>query len=126
MTKTCTECGEVFETDHYAHKQCDVCFEKNQLPPGYYRQLRELRDGFFNDCTRDEKEITEENLQAWLWFSCPATMREDCVLAIRSNARWKAVHPPPPQMKAIQWHMAPDGTECCCTAEARRYGCGCR
>ena len=23
------------------------------------------------------------------------------------------------------WHTAPDGTECCCTAEDRRYGCGC-
>ena len=25
-----------------------------------------------------------------------------------------------------QWHTSPDGTPCCCTAEDRRYGCGCR
>lgn len=25
-----------------------------------------------------------------------------------------------------QWHAAPDGTPCCCTADDRRYGCGCR
>lgn len=28
--------------------------------------------------------------------------------------------------RPIRWHAAPDGTECCCTAEDRRYGCGCR
>ena len=25
-----------------------------------------------------------------------------------------------------EWHIAPDGTDCCCTAEDRMYGCGCR
>ncbi len=24
-----------------------------------------------------------------------------------------------------EWHTAPDGTQCCCTAEDRQYGCGC-
>lgn len=24
------------------------------------------------------------------------------------------------------WHAAPDGSQCCCTSEDRRYGCGCR
>jgi len=24
-----------------------------------------------------------------------------------------------------QWHTAPDGSNCCCTAEDRQYGCGC-
>lgn len=24
-----------------------------------------------------------------------------------------------------QWHIAPDGSDCCCTAEDRQYGCGC-
>jgi hypothetical protein len=23
------------------------------------------------------------------------------------------------------WHKAPDGTDCCCTEEERRYGMGC-
>ena len=24
-----------------------------------------------------------------------------------------------------EWHLAPDGTPCCCTAEERSRGCGC-
>lgn len=25
-----------------------------------------------------------------------------------------------------RWHIAPDGSNCCCTAEDRQYGLGCR
>ena len=28
--------------------------------------------------------------------------------------------------RAGVWHRAPDGTSCRCTAEDRRFGCGCR
>lgn len=27
--------------------------------------------------------------------------------------------------RETKWHVAPDGTPCCCTAEERRYGLGC-
>jgi len=28
--------------------------------------------------------------------------------------------------RRAKWHTAPDGTQCCCTAEDRKYGTGCR
>lgn len=33
---------------------------------------------------------------------------------------------PSPKTGERTWHTAPDGSECCCTAGERRYGCGCR
>lgn len=41
-------------------------------------------------------------------------------------ARRDAIHRAKPTKRGREWHIAPDGRECCCTAEDRRYGCGCR
>jgi hypothetical protein len=30
------------------------------------------------------------------------------------------------RLPAPKWHKAPDGSDCCCTAEDRQYGLGCR
>ena len=47
----------------------------------------ELADAFFRDCEIDNRVANEENLRAWLWFTCPAAMRRDAEKAIRADAR---------------------------------------
>jgi len=44
----------------------------------------------------------------------------DAIEAIIADAK------SPDNTNAAAWHTAPDGTPCCCTAEDRQYGCGCR
>ena len=49
---------------------------------------QELVTQFFADCAQDSREANEKNLHAWLWFSCPASMRIVVEPAIRADARW--------------------------------------
>lgn len=47
-----------------------------------------LVEGFYFDCQRDHREPIEENLRAWLWFTCPAQFRSQAGPAIRADARF--------------------------------------
>lgn len=50
--------------------------------------ITELVNQFFTDCERDNRQPNEENLRAWLWFVCPANLREEVGPAIRADDRW--------------------------------------
>lgn len=51
--------------------------------------VRDLAGGFFTDCDQDGRAPNDENLRAWLWFTCPAHMRPEAEAAIRADARFK-------------------------------------
>jgi hypothetical protein len=44
---------------------------------------------FFRDCETDSCDKTDENLTAWLWFTCPASVRTQVYAAITGDARWR-------------------------------------
>jgi len=50
--------------------------------------ITELVNGFFTSCAKDGRQPNEENLRAWLWFICPANLREEVGPAIRADNRW--------------------------------------
>ena len=37
----------------------------------------QLAEQYFRDLKQDGREDNEENLRAWLWFTCPARLRVD-------------------------------------------------
>lgn len=41
----------------------------------YREQINALADAYFRDLERDGRQDTEEDLRAWLWFTCPAHLR---------------------------------------------------
>lgn len=51
-----------------------------------------LVDTFFADLEQDGRPATEDNLRAWLWFTCPAQLRGDVESAIRADSRWEERH----------------------------------
>ena len=53
---------------------------------------RELAARFFIDARREQQAKNEETLSAWLWFSCPAAMRQDVESAIRNDPRWSGLN----------------------------------
>ncbi len=54
------------------------------------QQIAGLVDAFFADLAADGRAATEENLRAWLWFTCPAPLRSETERAIRADGRWPA------------------------------------
>jgi len=47
-----------------------------------------LAKRYFIDLSANSREDTDENLRAWLWFSCPADLRDavrERILALRRN-----------------------------------------
>lgn len=59
------------------------------------RPIHEVVDAFFADLVQDGRAATEENLRAWLWFTCDASLRGEVESAIRSDSRWPAAAPEP-------------------------------
>ena len=51
-------------------------------------KLSELVDVFFDDLEQEACTATEGNLRAWLWFTCPASLRSEVEPAIRADRRW--------------------------------------
>ncbi len=72
----------------------------------------------------NEIHRTQRNqLAAYLGIS--NTRAERCfALGIEREQELYTQNNPPKSER--RWHRAPDGSACCCTAEDRRYGCGCR
>jgi hypothetical protein len=50
--------------------------------------MSELSVQFFRDCAADGREPNRENLNAWLWFTCPAPLREQTALEITTDHRF--------------------------------------
>jgi hypothetical protein len=105
-----------------------------QLDPNHYKKRRIQMS--WNLMTRHDQEILDEirqindlekleklatKIKTVIYLDKQDPVR-DLLLNILNSKR--------EQLKAdkqpIQWHTAPDGSPCCCTAEDRRYGCGCR
>jgi len=40
-------------------------------------EIIQLAAQYFTDLKRDNRKDTEENLNAWLWFTCPAHLRTE-------------------------------------------------
>jgi len=52
-------------------------------------EIQQLAQQYFSDLDRDDRADTAENLRAWLWFTCPAHLREDVratILTQHNNA----------------------------------------
>ncbi|MCK9568549.1 hypothetical protein M0R72_06380 [Candidatus Pacearchaeota archaeon] len=59
----------------------------------------------------------DDERQAVLSVCGPLISRANSAVEYARACETRETHP---------WHTAPDGTPCRCTAEDRRYGCGCR
>lgn len=53
------------------------------------KQISALINQFFVDCERDNRSPNDRNLDAWLWFTCPAQMREQVGAGIIADQRFK-------------------------------------
>ena len=52
-------------------------------------ETRTLAEIFFTDCETDSRTPNEESLSAWLWFTCPAHLREKVKLTIKADNRFR-------------------------------------
>jgi hypothetical protein len=53
-------------------------------------EITNIVNQYYADLQRDGREDNEENLRAWLWFTCPAQLRREVDSAIqerRKNAK---------------------------------------
>jgi len=55
--------------------------------------VNQLVEQFFADLREDLRDATDVNLRAWLWFTCPTTMRTEVEREIRSDSRWTNKNP---------------------------------
>ncbi len=50
----------------------------------------DIANQFYADLEREDQPCTEQNLRAWLWFTCPAHMRSAVEPLIRTDERWQS------------------------------------
>lgn len=46
--------------------------------------IEQLAKQYFADLESDGRQDTDDNLRAWLWFTCPANLREPVAAKIES------------------------------------------
>ena len=56
-------------------------------------RIPQLVDRFFADCQQENMSPNAEQLNGWLWFTCPANLRSQVGPAIEGDPRFKEVEP---------------------------------
>ena len=74
--------------------------------------IQEIANAFFTDCTVDGREPNSQSLRAWLWFTCPAELRDDAAQAITADARFVRTMGRPPidgetRADTFRWRITP-------------------